>query len=274
MEFFVTEYVFPTKAHDIVRFFFSSINWFFCLKLGSKIVSNVLIFFQHVYAVGSFVLCYECWVVCIVNFFELSSTNSNINLGCSVLLYYGRWIFKKKRYICHINSYFGKGKMYLLFMEFYKCVHICVKTYGDVCCTMSLWKCHMLSCLFVALHLNVYSKLFIFISLHNNWIVSLSNFLVLGMCESYIVQHKLGVDMWIFTNIQWSLFMNMCWRYFLTHVHFFPMIAYVCCSYPNDCNFSTYNICITLLRCWSFSHMFGSRRIFSSTLVNWRSSIQ
>ncbi len=112
---------------------------------------------------------------------------------------------------------------------------------------------------------SVYSKLFIFISLHNKWIVSLSNFFVLGICELYIVQYKLGVDIWIFINIQWSLFMNMCWRHFWTHVHYFPMIAYVCCSYPNDCNFSTYNICITLLRCWSFSYLFGSRKIFSST---------
>jgi hypothetical protein len=47
----------------------------------------------------------------------------------------------------------------------------------------------------------VYNKLFTFISLHNNWIVSLSNFFIY-ICESYIVQCKLGIDMWIFTNIQ------------------------------------------------------------------------
>ncbi len=103
----------------------------------------------------------------------------------------------------------------------------------------------------------VYNK-FTFISLHNNWIVLLGNFFVIDMCESYIVQCKLGVNM----------FMNMCWRHFLTQVHSFPMITYVCCSYCTDCNFSTYNICITLPRCWSFSHPFGSRRIFSSTFVN------
>jgi hypothetical protein len=48
----------------------------------------------------------------------------------------------------------------------------------------------------------VYNKLFTFISLHNNWIVSLGNFFVLGiLCELYILQCKLGVDIWIFTNI-------------------------------------------------------------------------
>jgi hypothetical protein len=45
----------------------------------------------------------------------------------------------------------------------------------------------------------VYNK-FTFISLHNNWIVLLRNFFIIGICESYIVQCKLGVDM----------FMNMC----------------------------------------------------------------
>jgi hypothetical protein len=49
----------------------------------------------------------------------------------------------------------------------------------------------------------VYNKLFTFISLHNNWIVLLGNFFVIGICELYIVQCKLGGDMWIFTNIQW-----------------------------------------------------------------------
>jgi hypothetical protein len=29
-------------------------------------------------------------------------------------------LFLKKGYICHISSYFGKGKVYLLFMEFCK----------------------------------------------------------------------------------------------------------------------------------------------------------
>jgi putative flippase GtrA len=41
----------------------------------------------------------------------------------------------------------------------------------------------------------VYNKLFTFISLHNKWIVSLGNFFVLSiLCESYILQCKLGVD--------------------------------------------------------------------------------
>jgi len=38
-------------------------------------------------------------------------------------------LFFFKGYICHINSYFGKGKMYLLLMEFHKRVCICVKKY-------------------------------------------------------------------------------------------------------------------------------------------------
>ncbi len=50
----------------------------------------------------------------------------------------------------------------------------------------------------------------------------------------------------------------MCWRIFLIHVHFFLMIAYVCRSYPNDCNFLAYNICIKLLRCWSLNHLLKS----------------
>jgi hypothetical protein len=48
----------------------------------------------------------------------------------------------------------------------------------------------------------VYNKLFTFISLHNNWIVSLGNFFVIGICEMYIIQCKLGVDMWIFIDTQ------------------------------------------------------------------------
>jgi hypothetical protein len=47
----------------------------------------------------------------------------------------------------------------------------------------------------------VYDKLFTFISLHDTWIVSLGNFFILGICESNIVQCKLGTYMWIFTNI-------------------------------------------------------------------------
>ncbi len=48
----------------------------------------------------------------------------------------------------------------------------------------------------------VYNKLSTFTNLHNNWIMSLGNFFILGiLCELYIVQCKLGVDIWIFTNI-------------------------------------------------------------------------
>jgi len=130
-------------------------------------------------------------------------------------------LFFKKGYICHISSYFGKGKMYLLFMEFCKCVRICVKTYwyslGSNLNIMSIAYVIVktpydeLSICYITFAY-VYNKLFTFISLHNSWIVSLGNFFIIDICESYIVQCKLGVDMWIFTNIQWSLFMNMCWR--------------------------------------------------------------
>jgi hypothetical protein len=43
----------------------------------------------------------------------------------------------------------------------------------------------------------VYNKLFTFISLHNNWIVLLGYFFIIGIRESYIVQCILEVDMWI-----------------------------------------------------------------------------
>ncbi len=39
---------------------------------------------------------------------------------------------------------------------------------------------------------------------------------------------------------------------------FFPYNCILCCSYPNYCKFSTYNIFITLPRCWSLSHLFES----------------
>jgi len=41
----------------------------------------------------------------------------------------------------------------------------------------------------------VYNKLFTFISLHNIWIMLLGNVFVISICESYIVQCKLGFDM-------------------------------------------------------------------------------
>jgi hypothetical protein len=43
----------------------------------------------------------------------------------------------------------------------------------------------------------VYNKLFTFISLHNNWIVLLGYFFIIGIRESCIVQCILEVDMWI-----------------------------------------------------------------------------
>ncbi len=51
------------------------------------------------------------------------------NLGSMLLCSTNDDDFFLKGYICHINSYFGKGKIYLLFIEFRKCVRICVKTY-------------------------------------------------------------------------------------------------------------------------------------------------
>ncbi len=137
-----------------------------------------------------------------------------------------------------------------------------IKSKHNVCC---ICYCEKIAWWIVYLLHYVYDKLFTFINLHNNWIMSLGNFFVIGICELNIVQCKFEIDMWIFTNIQWLLFMNMCWRHFLIVLHFFLMIAYVCCSYPNGCNFSTYNICIMFLRCWSFSHLFGSKRILSPT---------
>ncbi len=129
----------------------------------------------------------------------------------------------------------------MLFMEFPKCVHIFVKTYWDfsrsnsnaMSIAYAIVKTHghdeLSICCITFTY--VYNKLFTCISLHNNWTMLLSNVFVIGICESYIVQHKLRVDIWIFTNILWLLFMNMCWNHFLTNIHFFPMIAYVCCSY-------------------------------------------
>jgi hypothetical protein len=118
----------------------------------------------------------------------------------------------KKGYIYHINSYFGKGKMYMLFMEFCKCVCICVKTYWNfsrsnpnamfVAYAIVKTPHDELSICYITFAY-VYNKLFTFISLHNNWIVLLGNVFVVGICELYIVQCKLGGDMWIFTNIQW-----------------------------------------------------------------------
>jgi len=61
----------------------------------------------------------------------------------------------------------------------------------------------------------VYDKLFTFISLHNNLIMLLSNFVVIGICESNIIQCKLVINICIFTNTQWLLFMNMYWGIFL-----------------------------------------------------------
>jgi len=41
----------------------------------------------------------------------------------------------------------------------------------------------------------VYNKLFTFISLHNIWILFFSNFFVISISGSYIVQCKLGIEM-------------------------------------------------------------------------------
>jgi len=49
------------------------------------------------------------------------------NLGSMLLHSTNDDEFFFKGYMSHVNSYFGKGKMYLLFMVFCKCVSICIK---------------------------------------------------------------------------------------------------------------------------------------------------
>jgi hypothetical protein len=90
------------------------------------------------------------------------------------------------------------------------CSHLCqnilrffwIKSNCDVYCICYCENTHdelSICCITFAY---VYNKLFTFISLHNNWIVLLGNFFIIDICESYIIQCKLGVDVWIFTNIQ------------------------------------------------------------------------
>jgi len=120
-----------------------------------------------------------------------------------------------------------------------------------------------------------YSKCFTFMMLISNWMVLFGNFFIVSLFESYIVYWRSSVDAWIWIKIQWLLFMKTCWRQFVKYLCILVlMIAYVCCRYPNKCNFWTYNICIAVDKCWSFNHPFGLRKMFSSFLVNWNSWCQ
>jgi hypothetical protein len=105
-----------------------------------------------------------------------------------------------------------------------------------------------------------YSMWFTFMMLINNWMLLFGYFFIVNMFESYIV----SVDVCILTKIQWLLFMKICWRQLVKYLCIILMIVYVCCWYPNNCNFFTYNICIANVKCWSFNHPFGLRRILSS----------
>jgi hypothetical protein len=98
----------------------------------------------------------------------------------------------------------------------------------------------------------------------NNWMESFDNFFIVGLFESYIVQCRFSVNACILTKIQWLLFMKICWRQLVKYLCIVLMIVYVCCWYPNNCHFWTYNICIAAVKCWSFNHSFGWRKIFSS----------
>lgn len=92
-------------------------------------------------------------------------------------------LFFNKGYICHIISYLGKGKI-ILFLWFCKCFYMCVKTYWDflgsnlntMFVVYAIVKTSHDELSIVAIYLHVYNKLFTFISLHNNWIVSQSSF--------------------------------------------------------------------------------------------------
>jgi len=117
-----------------------------------------------------------------------------------------------------------------------------------------------------------YKKCFTFMMLISDCLVSVGNYFVVCLLESYIVHFRSNLDVCIWTNIQWLLFMKTCWRQLVRCLFIVPMIVYVCCWYPNDCNFWTYNICIMVVKCWLLNHPFGSRIMFSSFLVNWNYS--
>jgi hypothetical protein len=117
-----------------------------------------------------------------LHFIRPKTTNFNFNiltyLGSTLLhLTIDDELFLKKENICHISSNFGKGKMYLLFMEFHKCVRVCVKTYwgffgsnpNEMSIAFFLMETpHDELFIFYITFAYVYNKLFTFISLHNN----------------------------------------------------------------------------------------------------------
>ncbi len=107
----------------------------------------------------------------------------------------------------------------------------------------------------------------------NNCTMSFGKFFVIGVFESYIMQHKSHVlaCIWI---MQWLLFMKMCCKHLDKYLYMVPMIVFVCCWYSYGSSFLTYNICIVATICWSFNHLQGFRIIFSSFIDNWKSSCQ
>ncbi len=95
--------------------------------MGMKRQINMCLFMSTgvAYVVGQVLMCLQLNFPSKTWFFGLY-----LNLGSTLLHSISDdELFFEKGYIYHISSYFGKGKMHLLFMKFCKCVHNCVKTY-------------------------------------------------------------------------------------------------------------------------------------------------
>jgi len=105
------------------------------------------------------------------------------------------------------------------------------------------------------------NKLWTFISLHNSLIVSFGKFVLLAFLIMYCRMQTRSefVHFLLQSNNCCSW---MCWKHLCTNLHVFPMTAYVCCTYFNNCNFWIYNICIVVPKCWSFKHPFKSKIYF------------
>jgi hypothetical protein len=146
--------------------------------VGMKRQINTCLFMSTsvAYAVG----CPKCY--CIFNWFFLPKLGFldfiwTWALHCFTLPVMMNCFERKNIYICHISWYFGKGKMYMLFVEFRKCFRICVKTYWDfsgsnpnkMSITYAIVKTPYdeLSIYYIPFAY-VYNKLFTFIGLHNN----------------------------------------------------------------------------------------------------------
>jgi hypothetical protein len=88
-------------------------------------------------------ICKKIFVMLLMSCYHVCNAGFTISCQCAILAHlYQTWAlcyltllmmmnYFFKGYTCHINSYFGKEKMYMLFMEFRKCVRICFKTYWD-----------------------------------------------------------------------------------------------------------------------------------------------